>query len=119
MDAVRAAVEERDLLLLLADAARPIGKDDRQALDLARKCHAPVVLVLNKIDLVKDKALLLPLIDQYRAAFEFADYVPVSATKGQGLDELKKVILHHLPEGPEYFPRTTLPTSRSGFWPPN
>jgi|CZKN01.1.fsa_nt_gi GTP-binding protein Era len=104
MDAVRAAVEERDLLLLLADAARPIGKDDRQALDLARKCHAPVVLVLNKIDLVKDKALLLPLIDQYRAAFEFADYVPVSATKGQGLDELKKVILHHLPEGPEYFP---------------
>jgi GTP-binding protein Era len=60
--------------------------------------------VLNKIDLVKDKALLLPMIDQYRAAFEFADYVPVSATRGQGLDELKKVILERLPEGPAYFP---------------
>jgi GTP-binding protein Era len=104
MDAVRAAVEERDLLLLLADAARSFGKEDRQAIDLARKSQAPVVLVLNKIDLVKDKALLLPLIDQYRAAFEFADYVPVSATRGQGLGELKKVILQHLPEGPAYFP---------------
>ncbi len=104
MDAVRAAVEERDLLLLLADAARPFAKDDRRALDLARKSPAPVVLVLNKIDLVRDKSLLLPLIDQYRAAFEFADYVPVSAARGQGLDELKKVILQHLPEGPAYFP---------------
>jgi len=104
MDAVRAAVEERDLLLLLADASRPLSKDDRQALDLARKAHAPVVLVLNKIDLVKDKAALLPLIEQYRAAFEFVDYVPISATKGQGLDQLKKVILQHIPEGPEYFP---------------
>jgi len=44
------------------------------------------------------------MIDQYRAAFEFADYVPVSATRGQGLDELKKVILERLPEGPAYFP---------------
>ncbi|HEY9140325.1 MAG TPA: GTPase Era [Bryobacteraceae bacterium] len=104
MDAVRAAVEERDLLLLLADAARTFNKEDRQAIDLARKSQAPVVLVLNKIDLVKDKALLLPMIDQYRAAFEFADYVPVSATRRQGLDELKKVILQHLPEGPAYFP---------------
>jgi len=97
-------VEERDLLLLLADVSRPLGKEDRQAIDLARKSQAPVVLVLNKIDLVKDKSLLLPMIDQYRAAFEFAGYVPVSATKGQGLDELKKVILQHLPEGPAYFP---------------
>ena len=104
MDAVRAAVEERDLLLLLADAGRAFNKEDRQAIDLARKSQAPVVLVLNKIDLVKDKALLLPMIDQYRAAFEFADYVPVSATRKQGLDELKQVILRHLPEGPAYFP---------------
>jgi GTP-binding protein Era len=104
MDTVRAAVEERDLLLLLADAARLFGQEDRQALDLVRKNRTPVVLVLNKIDLVKDKALLLPVIDEYRAAFEFADCVPVSAAKGDGLGELKKVILQHLPEGPAYFP---------------
>ena len=40
-----------------------------------------MVLVLNKIDLVKDKAQLLPLIEQYKAVFEFADYVPVSSVK--------------------------------------
>jgi len=104
MDTVRAAVEERDLLLLVADAARPFGEEDRPALDLVRKNQAPAVLVLNKIDLVRDKALLLPVIDEYRAAFGFADCVPVSATKGDGLGELKKVILEHLPEGPAYFP---------------
>jgi len=104
MDTVRAAAEERDLLLLVADAARAFGEGDREALDLIRKNQTPVVLVLNKIDLVREKALLLPLIDQYRAAFGFADYVPVSAAKGDGLGELKKVILEHLPEGPAYFP---------------
>jgi len=104
MDAVRAAVEERDLLLLLADAARPMGKEDRQALDLLRKLSTPAILVLNKIDLVKDKAALLPLIEAYRAGFDFADYVPISASRGQGLDELMRVILQHLPEGPAYFP---------------
>jgi GTP-binding protein Era len=60
--------------------------------------------VLNKVDLLKDKALLLPLIEQYKAVFEFADFVPVSAAKGVGLDELRKAILERLPEGPAYFP---------------
>jgi len=50
MDAVRPRWRNATCCWLLADARAPIGKDDRQALDLARKCHAPVVLVLNKID---------------------------------------------------------------------
>lgn len=104
MDTVRAALEERDLLLFLADAAKPFGEEDRRALDVVRKTSTPVALVLNKIDLLRDKALLLPVIEQYKAAYDFADYVPVSAVKGIGLDELRKVILQRLPEGPAYFP---------------
>jgi GTP-binding protein Era len=104
MDTVRAALEERDLLLFVADAMRPFSEDDRRAIDLARKTSTPVLLVLNKVDLLKDKALLLPLIEQYKAVFEFADFVPVSAAKGVGLDELRKAILERLPEGPAYFP---------------
>ncbi|HXK07333.1 MAG TPA: GTPase Era [Verrucomicrobiae bacterium] len=104
MDTVRGALEERDLLLFVADAARKFGEEDRRAIDLARKPGAPVVLVLNKVDLLKDKALLLPLIEEYKAAFDFADYVPVSAAKRVGLDELQNVILKYLPEGPAYFP---------------
>jgi GTP-binding protein Era len=101
---VRAALEERDLLLFVADASRPLGEEDRRAVDVARKTSTPVALVLNKVDLLKDKSVLLPLIEQYKALYDFAEYVPVSATKGAGLDELRKVILEKLPEGPAYFP---------------
>jgi GTPase len=104
MDTVRAALEERDLLLFLADAAQPFGEGDRRAVDVLRKTATPVILVLNKIDLLHDKAGLLPLIERYKAVYEFADYVPVSAAKGDGLDVLKKAILERLPEGPAYFP---------------
>src|SRR5215475_5810328 len=59
MDTVRAALEERDLLLYLVDATHPIGEQDRQALGLVRKTGTPVILVLNKVDLVKEKPRLL------------------------------------------------------------
>ena len=104
MDAVRAALEERDLLLLVVDATQAVGEEDRRAVDLVRKSGTPVVLVLNKIDLVKEKARLLPLIAQYKEIHEFADYIPVSAVKGDGLEELRQAILARLPEGPAYFP---------------
>ena len=104
MDTVRASLEERDLLLFLVDAARTFGDQDRRALDLVRKTETPVVLVLNKIDLVKEKARLLPLIDEYRRLHDFADYVPVSAARGKGLEDLRKIIVDRLPEGPAYFP---------------
>jgi GTP-binding protein Era len=72
--------------------------------DLARKPEVPVVLVLNKIDLVVEKSRLLPMLDRYRSVYDFADYVPVSALKEDGLDILRRVIVSHLPEGEAYFP---------------
>jgi GTP-binding protein Era len=104
MDTVRNSLEERDLLLFVADAARKFGPEDRRAVDVARRIGTPVVLVLNKVDLLKDKAALLPLIEEYKAVYEFAGYVPVSAVKKIGLDDLRRVILERLPEGPAYFP---------------
>jgi len=104
MDAVRASLEERDVLVYVADAARSFGEQDRKAIDVARRVSCPVVLVLNKVDLLKDKAALLPLIEQYKQLFEFADYVPVSASRKVGLDDLMKTIVGKLPEGPAYFP---------------
>ncbi|MBZ5725804.1 MAG: GTPase Era [Acidobacteriia bacterium] len=104
MDTVRAALEERDLLLFVVDAARPFTEEDRRAVDLVRRTETPVVLVLNKVDMVKEKARLLPLIELYKAAHGFAEYMPVSSTRGTGLKELLEVILARLPEGPAYFP---------------
>ena len=104
MHTVRAALDQRDLLLFVADATRKFGEEDRRAIDLARKPGAPIALVLNKVDLLRDKALLLPLIEQYKEAFDFAEYVPVSAVRKVGLDDLQKIILKYLPAGPAYFP---------------
>jgi GTP-binding protein Era len=104
MDTIRAAVDERDLLLFVADASAPSVEADREALRLLGRTHTPVMLVLNKIDRLKDKAQLLPLIERYREAHGFADYFPVSALQGTGLDELRAAIVARLPEGPAYFP---------------
>ena len=104
MAAVRASLDSRDLLLFVADATQPFGLEDARAIALAKRADAPVALVLNKIDLVKDKSRLLPLIESYKAAFDFVDYIPVSAARGKGLDELISAIVARLPEGPAYFP---------------
>src|ERR1700745_34242 len=77
MDAVHAALEERDLLLFVVDAARKFEELDRHAVDMVRKTQTPVVLVLNKADLLKEKAILLPLIEQYKSIFDFAEFVPI------------------------------------------
>jgi GTPase len=104
MDTVRNSLEERDLLLFVVDSARPFGEDDRRAIDILRRVETPTLLVMNKIDLVKEKARLLPLIERYKTVYDFADYIPVSATRRVGLDLLRQAILDRLPEGPAYFP---------------
>src|SRR5581483_6438225 len=77
MAAVRASLDQRDLLVFVADATKGFGEEDRRAIDLARRASCPVALALNKVDLIKDKARLLPLIEQYRQAYDFIDYVPI------------------------------------------
>jgi GTP-binding protein Era len=104
MVSVRDALDQRDLLLFVADATIRFTDADREALDMVKKSGTPVLLVLNKIDRVNDKSDLLPLLDKYRAAHDFAEYFPVSALKSAGLDELRAAILARLPQGPAYFP---------------
>lgn len=103
MHEVRTALDERDLLLYLADATLPFEEEDAHAIDLVRKTETPTFLVLNKVDRLKDKADLLPLIEQYKSRFAYEEYIPVSALKGDGLDALRTAILTKLPEGPPYF----------------
>lgn len=104
MDTVRSSVSDRDLLLYLADCTAPFTGEDRHALDAIVRQETPAFLLLTKIDRLQDKRQLLPLIEQYKAVREFADYFPISSVTGEGIDELQKAILARLPEGPEYFP---------------
>jgi GTPase len=104
MQTVRAALEDRDLLLFLVDASREFTQADAQAVDLVKKTGTPTVLVLNKIDLLKDKSRLLAFLERYRGLHDFAEYIPLSAATGENLDRLREAIVARLPEGPAYFP---------------
>ncbi len=104
MDAVRASLEERDLFIYLVDSTKGYGPEDQRALSLLRPVGPPVLLALNKIDALPAKHQLLALLEQYRKLYDFAEYLPVSAATGEGLDELRAQVIRRLPEGPEFFP---------------
>jgi len=132
MQEVQDALESRDAVLFLVDVthrlARPADKDTKSpdaaktsgskitgrmamsaaeddfALSLVKRLDCPVILVLNKIDTVR-KEELLPLIAHWSAQHTFADVVPISARKKEGLALLLEKIVALLPEGQRYFPR--------------
>lgn len=103
MAAVHDAILSVDLLVLMRDASVSTGNGDRFVLDLVKNSDKPVILVLNKIDKVKEKNALLPLIDFYSKEYDFAEIVPVSALKGDAIDNLLLQIVKHLPEGQPIF----------------
>lgn len=103
MDTVRAALEERDLVLYVADASKAISVEDEQAVSVLKRAKQSL-LVLNKIDRVDDKRLLLPLTQQYLSLHEFVEAVPVSAREADGLENLKRIIVKYLPEGQRIYP---------------
>jgi GTP-binding protein Era len=78
--------------------------EDAFILSLVRKLDCPVFLVINKIDLVP-RETLLPLIAQLSALHTFAEVIPISARKKDGLDRLVKKLVEYLPEGQRYFPK--------------
>jgi GTPase len=103
VDTALETIGQVDLVGLVLDAAERVGAGDRYVLDLAKKVEAPVILILNKIDLIK-KSKLLPLIDGFRQGDVFAEIVPISASTGDNVDRLERVILDRLPEGEALYP---------------
>lgn len=98
MAAVHDAILSVDLVVLMRDASVSTGNGDRFVFELVKGSKKPAILVLNKIDKVKDKKALLPLIESYSTEYEFAEIVPVSALKGEAVEVLLDQIVKHLPE---------------------
>src|SRR5215203_4985104 len=103
MAAVHDAILSVDVLVLMRDASVSTGNGDRFVFELVKDSGKPAILVLNKIDKIKDKGALLPLIESYSKEFEFAEIVPISALKGDAVDNLLNQIIKHLPEGEPIF----------------
>ncbi|MCL4471601.1 MAG: GTPase Era [Sulfuricella sp.] len=94
---VTQSLSDVDVALFVIEALRFDARDEK-VLALLPRDH-PVVLVINKIDTVGNKALLLPFIEKVSAAFPFAAVIPVSARKAEQLTDLLLEIQRHLPEG--------------------
>ena len=105
---IQAAVSDADALLYIVDetSLRPEGDilvdDEIRILKQANKQNKPVILVINKVDLVS-KADLLPVIEKYNAGYKFESIVPVSALKGDGTDELVAEFIKLMPFHPPYY----------------
>ncbi len=97
MSAVHDAILSVDVVVLLRDASVSTGNGDKFVLELVKESGKTAVLVLNKIDKIHDKKELLPLIEYYSKEYEFAEIVPISALKGDAIDNLLKQITKHLP----------------------
>ena len=103
VDVALEAMRDVDLLTLVVDVSAKEGPGDRYMLDLVTQAAVPAVLAMNKVDLIA-KNRLLPIIDRYRQAHAFVDFVPLSALDGTHVDVLERVFLEHLPEGEPFYP---------------
>jgi GTPase len=113
------AMADVDVILLMVEPPRvqatavegkPFGPGpgNELILERLRAVGKPAVLALNKVDLLRQKHVLLPLIDGWRKAYEFAEIVPMSATGGLGVEEAVGAVARLLPEGPPLFPEEML-----------
>jgi GTP-binding protein Era len=112
---VREALEGCDFVLVIVDVAHKLDPRDQFALDLVKQSKAKAFLILNKVDLIPEKSKLLPLIEDYRKLYDFAEVFPISALKRKGLDDLLKAILAALPAGPAYFPEDEITDQPARF----
>jgi GTP-binding protein Era len=100
---VRESVSEVDAVMLLVEPIPSLGGPEEELVARIKELGVPAVLVINKIDTVK-KDELLEVIRVYGEAHEFNAIVPISAKRGEGLEELLDVLDAFLPEGPQLFP---------------
>jgi GTP-binding protein Era len=103
VDAALEAMREVDIVALIVDVCVKPGRGDRFLLGVLDGVTSPVILALNKVDLIP-KPRLLPIIERYRTAHSFAEIVPISALDGTNVDVLERLFLQYLPSGEPLYP---------------
>ena len=110
-DTAAGALSGVDLVVMVTDAAAPVGRGDRM---VASRLPAHTLMVVNKIDRVARSAVLNQL--QAVSTLGGQEYFPVSARTGDGLDVLVDTIVARMPEGPQYYPEGTVSDVPEAFW---
>ncbi len=107
VNVAKRTLREVDVVLWLVEPSTHIGPGDDHIAEQLSKARVPVVLVINKIDMIK-KEEVFPIIEAYNELLDFDAIVPVSARSGLNTDELVKVIMGYLPYGPQYYDEDTV-----------
>ena len=97
------ALSEVDVIVFICSCVDPLGAGDRYILSLLKERQVPVILALNKIDLINKEELMKKVV-QYNKIYDFADIVPISAQTEENIDTFLHIVETHLKEGPKYFP---------------
>jgi len=103
MSAVHDALLGVDVICLIRDASVSTGNGDRFVLELVKQSDKPSLLLLNKTDRLADKSKLLPLIESYQREHDWKAIVPISALKGDQIEQLLREMLNNLPEAEPIF----------------
>lgn len=111
---VQSVIRDVDLILFMVDRMKWTEEDDLVLRQL-RQSDTPVFLILNKVDLVNDKDILLPYIQQLGELYPFAEIFPLSALKHHNIDALEKAIAGYLPVADFYYPEDQLTDKNARF----
>ncbi|SHJ17033.1 GTPase Era [Thermoclostridium caenicola] len=104
MNAAMDTLDDVDIVLYMVEATEnEIGPGDQSIIAALKKVHTPVILAINKVDLV-EKSSLLPLIDMYSKAHDFREIVPISATDPRTVELMFGILKKYLPEGEKLYP---------------
>lgn len=101
------AMADVDAVLYMVEVGKPLTDDDRMIMEGLKNLKCPVILAINKVDAI-EKPEILPMIDECSKLFKFKDIVPISALKGVGVEDLVKLLVTLLNEGPKYFPEDSV-----------
>ena len=107
-------VADVDVVVFVIETLK-FNEGDRQVLDLLERTNVPVILAINKIDLIKAKDSFLPHIDKLSKLFEFREVVPISAATGYNVEKIAELTKNLLPEGQFLFPRDQITNRSSRF----
>ncbi len=108
------ALRDVDLIVFLVDRTA-WTEEDQLVLDKVKNARCPVILAVNKVDQLKDKAALLPIMESHAKRMSFAEMVPLSAKQGHNIDQLESLIKAHIPQGFHHFPDDQLTDKSSRF----
>lgn len=100
-------LKEVDLILWLVEPDTFIGAGEQHIAEQLKSIHVPVILVINKTDMVKREEVLA-YIDAYRKIFDFDEIIPASALRGENVETVVQQIFKYLPEGPMYYDEDTV-----------